>query len=338
MTKTWKTLTSYILIVLLIFSFFANGSVTYATTSTADQVIEKANELLGVPYRYGGTSPKGFDCSGFLYYVFDQVGVTLTRTTVSQYKEGTSVERNDLKIGDLVFFQTVRSGVSHSGIYVGDDQFIHASSSKGIAIDSLNDPHYWSKRYIGARRVLEEEYETLPTGEFHDVGEEHWAYKEIKFLTENGISNGFENSFYNPSDSVTRVSAATMLINALGLKTTHSRSQFKDISNDHWGFQAIHAVSEAGFFNADANGNFNPNETLTRAQVAAVFTRAFDLKATGKPLSFSDVNNKHWAFQSIQAVASNGLASGNADGTFQPNQEINRASFSVILYRALHLK
>lgn len=132
----------------------ANSSGSAYGTATADKIIATARNYIGVPYVWGGTSPSGFDCSGFVYYVFKQHGITLNRTTATQYSHGTYVSKSNLQPGDLVFFQnTYTTGISHIGIYIGSGQFIHASSSKGVTISSLSNS-YWSSHYYGARRVL----------------------------------------------------------------------------------------------------------------------------------------------------------------------------------------
>ncbi|QCT00829.1 NLP/P60 protein [Paenibacillus algicola] len=110
---------------------------------------------MGVSYKMGGTTTKGFDCSGFTSYVFKKLGVTLPRVSSAQYKVGTSVSKSSLKAGDLVFFNTTGRGVSHVGIYVGNGKFAHSSSSKGVTITSLNSS-YFAKRYVGAKRVMSE--------------------------------------------------------------------------------------------------------------------------------------------------------------------------------------
>ena len=107
----------------------------------------------GVPYVWGGATPTGFDCSGFVQYVFGQIGVNLPRTADVQYELGRKVMRSDLQPGDLVFFETYEPGASHDGIYVGDDRFGAANSGTGVAVTALSDP-YWSSRYLGARRLF----------------------------------------------------------------------------------------------------------------------------------------------------------------------------------------
>ena len=110
-------------------------------------------KYIGVPYVFGGTTPYGFDCSGYVQYVFANAGVYLSRTADSQYEEGYPVSTDELRAGDLVFFSTYTYGASHVGIYLGDGEFINASSSRGVSIASLFDG-YWGSCYIGARRVL----------------------------------------------------------------------------------------------------------------------------------------------------------------------------------------
>ena len=116
-------------------------------------IVAKAAKYKGVPYVFGGTTPKGFDCSGYVQYVFKELGGTITRTADTQAEEGVFVNQKQLKPGDLVFFTTYEPGASHVGIYAGNGQFWNASSSRGVVLYKLSDD-YWRTRYYGARRVL----------------------------------------------------------------------------------------------------------------------------------------------------------------------------------------
>ncbi len=118
-----------------------------------DPLMDTVKDLYGTPYKASGTSKKGFDCSGFTRYVFDALGVELPHSSASQYQVGTKVDKADLQPGDLVFFKTNGRSISHVGIYIGDNTFVHADSSQGVIKTKLNDPYYWSKRYAGATRV-----------------------------------------------------------------------------------------------------------------------------------------------------------------------------------------
>lgn len=117
------------------------------------RIISAARACLGVPYVFGGTSMAGFDCSGFVQYVANMAGMALPRMADEQYQMGHSVSRANLEPGDLVFFTTYEPGASHSGIYLGYGRFISATSSRGVAIDNLDDD-YWAERYLGARRLV----------------------------------------------------------------------------------------------------------------------------------------------------------------------------------------
>jgi cell wall-associated NlpC family hydrolase len=121
---------------------------------TTNGIISTGKSLIGIPYVWGGTTPSGFDCSGYIQYVFNKNGIALPRVASDQYKVGTSVSKSNLKPGDLVFFETYKTGPSHLGIYLGNNQFIHASSGAGkVTISNLTSSYYTS-HYIGARRVL----------------------------------------------------------------------------------------------------------------------------------------------------------------------------------------
>lgn len=123
------------------------------STATTRRVIEIAMRYRGVPYSFGGTTPSGFDCSGFTRYVFSQVNIYLPRAADEQYEVGRWVSYSNLQPGDLVFFTTYETGPSHVGIYVGGGRFISATSSSGVAVTRI-DSGYWGSRYIGAKRVL----------------------------------------------------------------------------------------------------------------------------------------------------------------------------------------
>lgn len=113
-----------------------------------------ALSLRGVPYRNGGNDPSGFDCSGFVTYVFGQNGVSVPRTVTDLFRAGRQVSGPQLEPGDLVFFTTVSPGASHVGIAIGGDEFIHAPSGAGAVRVERMSASYWSTRFVGARRVL----------------------------------------------------------------------------------------------------------------------------------------------------------------------------------------
>ena len=119
----------------------------------ARRIVQSSMQYIGVPYVFGGNTPSGFDCSGYVRYVFAQAGIYLPRMADEQYYSTTPISTTELRAGDLVFFTTYTYGPSHVGIYLGDGQFIHASSSRGVTITSLSGS-YWTSAYIGARRAI----------------------------------------------------------------------------------------------------------------------------------------------------------------------------------------
>lgn len=129
----------------------SRGSSPVADLTFGARVAQTAQQFIGVPYRWGGTSDRGFDCSGLVQYTLSRVGVHVGRTSYDQYQAGQAVKRSDLEPGDLVFFNTDGPGASHVGIYIGNGRFINATPS-GVRTDSLSSG-YWASHYLGARRV-----------------------------------------------------------------------------------------------------------------------------------------------------------------------------------------
>ncbi len=132
-----------------------NGFVHQVSTRASDLVVN-ALSFLGVKYHYGGDSARsGFDCSGFVRYVYQEtLGTVLPHNAAQQAREGEKISENQLRPGDLVFFNTLRHAFSHVGIYIGNGQFIHSPRpGQSIRIENLDMP-YWAKRFDGARRIL----------------------------------------------------------------------------------------------------------------------------------------------------------------------------------------
>lgn len=123
------------------------------SNSIARSVMRAAYSVIGTPYVFGGTSPYGFDCSGFTQYAFARAGVYLPRSADSQFYYGRRISMDQIRPGDLIFYTTYEPGASHVGIYVGNGNFIHAGSSTGVTIAAAFTG-YWGARYYGACRVL----------------------------------------------------------------------------------------------------------------------------------------------------------------------------------------
>jgi glucan-binding YG repeat protein len=146
-----KLIISGLLSCSLLFSGFLGIHKTEAALA-GQTATDIALNYVGVPYRYGGTTPSGFDCSGLVNFAYKQAGLALPRTARDLYNSGQAISKSSLKEGDLVFFLPTSTGPSHVGIYLSNNQFIHSATSTGVRVDSLNS-NYWSKAYYGAKRI-----------------------------------------------------------------------------------------------------------------------------------------------------------------------------------------
>lgn len=124
-----------------------------AAGSIGEQIVAYAEQFLGTPYVWAGSSPSGFDCSGFVSYVFKNFGYSVNRTAASMYTNGVEVDKSELQVGDAVFFASSSESIGHVGIYIGDGEFIHSSSGCGYVTISGLDESYYSRMYVGARRI-----------------------------------------------------------------------------------------------------------------------------------------------------------------------------------------
>ena len=128
-----------------------------ATVVSPTDILQTALGFRGVPYRYGGESPKtGFDCSGFVRFVMAQHRLTLPRTAAEQFQVGQRVSARDIQAGDLVFFSTVAPGASHVGLAISKDEFVHAPATAGVVRVERLEWSYWQSRFVGARRLFSE--------------------------------------------------------------------------------------------------------------------------------------------------------------------------------------
>ncbi|HEX7066552.1 MAG TPA: S-layer homology domain-containing protein [Bacillales bacterium] len=311
-----------------------------AEASTRDEVVSIAKKYIGVPYQWAGESPRGFDCSGFVEYVFRKVGMNLPETSSSQWSWSKATRVTNLKPGDLVFYNTSGGGVSHVGIYVGSGQFISATSD-GVEITPVHGKYYWGSRYIGAKRVIHnqpkpERKPELPDYRYYDVDKDTWYYDEVTSLSKNDIFQGVGDNHFKPNGTVTRAQAATVFAREFNLKTSDRNTPFSDVPNNAWYSKYIEAVRKAGYMKGVGHGEFNPRAEITRRQIAILFNRAFELTSGSGGPDFKDVDANDPYQQFIENLAASGITMGYEDNTFRPRQDASRAEFAVFIYRALH--
>lgn len=330
---------------------------TARASSVGTDIVNKANSYSGVPYRFGGISTSGFDCSGFVRHVFRDFGVELPRTASQQQRVGTPVSKSNLKPGDIVFFaNTYQSGISHNGIYIGNNKFIGSQSSTGVAVTSLNSS-YWGPRYHSAKRVIEEPkketvvskpvtkpepiiYEELPIGQYHDVPNKHWAHGSIKELSKQNIINGYGNSFFKPEESITRAQAA-MILNRHFKFSASGTKNYPDVTSNTMGYNDIRAISATGLMEGYEDGSFRPEKAVSRQEVAAILDRAFEWENEPVSLSsidnqFSDIFKDDWSYEYVVKLSEIGIITGFEDRTFRPEEQTTRAQFTSLIDRAIN--
>ncbi|MFD2704991.1 S-layer homology domain-containing protein [Salibacterium lacus] len=170
---------------------------------------------------------------------------------------------------------------------------------------------------------------------FDDVSQSFWAESEITYLSERGIISGYEDGGFHPNEPVKRSQAAAMIVKALDLETGDRPSpDFSDISQDFHAYEEAAAVKDEEIITGN-NGEFLPNNSLKRGQMAAVLSRSFDFSDGEGSNYFRDVEEGDAFFHDIQAIAQADITTGYQDGTFGPNEDVTRAQFSVFLARAL---
>ncbi|MHC0036462.1 C40 family peptidase [Pseudoneobacillus sp. C159] len=326
------------LILVSLFCIFFFEKITFAkstgeTPVNYDQLVPIAKKFIGVPYAWGGTQPSGFDCSGYVTYVFDQLNMKLPRISRDMAKVGSSVKRADLRVGDLVFFNTYGNDISHVGIYIGNNEFIHSQDGKGVSINLLNDPFYWGKKYVGATRVLDYE---LDAGSFQDIKKSHWAFEAVSKLGRAELVVGYEDSYFLPEEKMTRADMAALLAVALELNLANRKQVFKDVPSGHWAVGAVNALVKEGIVAAE--GPFRPDAVVKREDVALMFDKAFKLKANAasvREVSLSDVSASDPSYGAIRRLVASGVAVPGGDGSFKPREEVTRAQYATFLYRVL---
>lgn len=285
--------------------FFTGIGIHDAQAATYTDITNTAKAYIGTPYKYGGTDIKtGIDCSAYTQLVFSKVGISLERTSNAQYQQGTSIAKDNLKTGDLVFFNTSGSGVSHVGIYIGDSNFISATTSSGVKMDKINDPYYWGSRYVGAKRVAN----------FSDYGEVKDA--EIDF------------TIYSSRGEV-----ALKIAKKLQLDTSQTNSSFPDVKPGSKYAGAAEALKKIGVFTGDENGKFNPGSPITRGQLSKVLVEAFHLKQQGATENFLDVPGAHWANSYVSILASNKITVGKGDNLFGVNDYVTIEHLDAFIQR-----
>ena len=218
----------------------------------------------------------------------------------------------NLKVGDLVFFNTTGRTASHVGIYIGDNKFIQAGTSTGVVVASLSSS-YWGPKYDGARRISNFTTSTASTPEVKGAQVDFSVY-------------------------ASRGEVALKLAKELGLNTSNKKSPFTDVPSTSKYAGAVTALNKLGIFTGVGNNKFSPNSPLTREQLAKILVVGFELKKKNKTLNFTDVSKNGWSYQYIQNLASNGVTVGIGNNKFGTNNNVKIVDLNTFIQRAKNVK
>ncbi|REB08523.1 hypothetical protein DVB69_05115 [Sporosarcina sp. BI001-red] len=348
---------------LLVFASVFTAAPHTSQAASGESIVAYAKKFEGTPYLFGGTTPDAFDCSGYILYVFKFFGVSLPRTSETQFNVGTSVARANLQTGDLVFFEnTYKPGISHTGIYIGNGNFISAESS-GVKISNLDTNSYWAPKYAGAKRVAgiiatppakpaaptptppapSKPAPTpvpTPSTSFSDVAAKHPAFEAIETLSTQKIISGFPDGSFQPDTQVTRGQAATMINRVLNLRQRFPLS-YSDVSANHAFAKDIAAMSDAGILSGYEDGTFGMYDPLTKAQLAIILDRAFSMTQTASSLTekpYLDVPVTYHAAGAINALKKMDKTSVFQTKNFSIYADTTRAQFSAALYSVSEMR
>ncbi|RUL49821.1 S-layer homology domain-containing protein [Lysinibacillus antri] len=169
------------------------------------------------------------------------------------------------------------------------------------------------------------------SGSYKDVNSSHWAYESIENLNKSGLIKGFTDGTFRPEATISRAEVAVIIARALNLQAT-TTPNFSDVKSSSYAYSGIAAVSEAGIITGREPGKFDPDGKLTRAEMASILTRAYNLQGTGN-VQYTDINANHWAYSYVQTLVANNLVAGYVDNTFRPNEKVSRAQFAAFIDR-----
>lgn len=173
------------------------------------------------------------------------------------------------------------------------------------------------------------------SGSFKDVPSSYWAYADITFMVSKGIIAGQGDGNFGPAKPTRRSELAVMLVKALNLPVAGTNANFTDVNKSHWAYSYIAAAQKNGIISGFPDGQFKPDEYVTRGQMAVMLKRAYSLAVKKTAADFIDVPEGYWAYDSIMALADNNISKGYENGAFRPSDPVRRAEVAVFLAKAM---
>ncbi|REJ06520.1 S-layer homology domain-containing protein [Halobacillus trueperi] len=274
-----------------------------------------------------------------IYRSFDQAGneeeVKSVNVKLDTTAPGTamSTEKRDGGVEVTLASSDALSGVSKTEYRINQGEWLEYNSTVIVSEEGTHTVDYRSVDHAGNVEAIQSSEVTIdkPSNDvtFKDI-KGHWAEDKINYLVENNLLSGYKDGTFQPDVNITRAEAATVISRELELEKIGS--DFTDVSEDHWASGYIGAAAKANILSGYKDGTFHPNENLSRAEMATIVSRAYQLQ--GQTNIFSDTKG-HWADSYIQTLAANNITVGYPDGTFKPEQEITRAEFASFVARVL---
>ncbi|RDY71662.1 S-layer homology domain-containing protein, partial [Halobacillus trueperi] len=244
-----------------------------------------------------------------------------------------STEKRDNDVELTLSSSDALSGVSKTEYRINHGEWLEYNSTVIVSEEGTHTVDYRSIDHAGNVETIQSTEVTIdkPSNDvtFKDI-QGHWAEDKINYLVENNLLSGYKDGTFQPDVNITRAEAATVISRELELEKIGS--DFTDVSEDHWASGYIGAAAKANILSGYKDGTFHPNENLSRAEMATIVSRAYQLQ--GQTNIFSDTKG-HWADSYIQTLAANNITVGYPDGTFKPEQEITRAEFASFVARVL---
>lgn len=182
-------------------------------------------------------------------------------------------------------------------------------------------------------------YSSAQSKSFNDVKNDRWSYQAISEVTDAGYISGYSDNTFKPSDNITRAEAASIINNYLvknnRITEDYTTNNFSDVSENAWYIQAVNNVSALGIVKGDESGRFNPNQTLSRAEMVSIINRMENYQNKGT-YSFWDVNANEWYAKDVQTAYSNGIVNGVSLVRFNPTGKVSREQFTTVIYNVMH--
>lgn len=306
------------------FKYYNEESLIYLDQSEVDNAINKvvdiAKKQIGKPYVWAAVGPDEFDCSGLMLYSYKQgSNVELTDYSAEQAVKGTYIPKSKLKKGDLVFFDTMKTGrVNHVGMYIGEGKFVHAANPDvGVIVSKISE-HKYASKYIAARRIIHPHQSPI------DDWSDHWAKETISEAMNKGWVT--KSNSFRPNGYITRGEFITIFNKVHGLNKS-SGKVFND-TETHWAKYDIDVAVTNGVCNGKTPNEFKPDDFITREEAAVMLANYNKLsdQDLDKISGFSDYGNiASWAIYSVEGVVEKEYILGYSDNTFGPKKNITRA-------------